>query len=459
MARNSIAHRQRRDMPESPSDPSSLLPYELWRYILRLATNPPAVSIYSTWPLPPDSPTLRSWGPNPSTYAAGHTECYNTKKSVALVSKFWRDLTTDFFYEDILLLKYGDLELFARSLQKSELHDPTFSRAHGFHVKAVLLQFRLSDFMLQKSMETHIMTICRLCDNLKVLSIPSFHFGMEDTMSPRLAQTLSNCCSSLLFLGMGEWYASIEFFKNIECFRNIQTLYISPRGGGEEAPDLQAAIPNLSFPNLHTLLLGTFHGLEGDEFSNWVTSWHLPNLINLSVEPDFREDLAASSFFIIHGPKLLSIMVGRLSTKGESPIKAILPKCPFLQRLQILNSLNLFETPFRGLPLDRNSEITFLLNPQNSHSQAPSLYVNQSLMRVLNVDSHVLEMMGNPAIESVKLSSFRNSDFLDMKWKKRQTVFRWRKWLDDWGREGVRLEDANGDVLRIPSEAWERLEK
>jgi hypothetical protein len=187
-------------------------------------------------------------------------------------------------------------------------------------------------------------------------------------------------------------------------------------------------------------------------------SWDLPNLVNLSIESDFRERLAASSFFTVHGRKLISLMVGPWSMDAEFTLMSIIPKCPSLQQLQFISTLNPHGSPCKSRQLE-SSEINLLLRDPKL-SRKPSIYSNRTLMRVFTQYSDLFEFpLNNPTILSIKLSNFPKENFVGMKWKKYQTVLRWQKWLDEWEKEGVRLEDANGDLLRIPEEALNGLEK
>jgi hypothetical protein len=71
----------------------------------------------------------------------------------------------------------------------------------------------------------------------------------------------------------------------------------------------------------------------------------------------------------------------------------------------------------------------------------------------------LFELLEYPEIVSVQLRSFENAAFKNMGWKKKSTAHRWRRWITEWEKLNIRLEDSSGEPLRIPSDLIDSLVK
>jgi hypothetical protein len=323
------------------------LPYELWRYILRLVTN--ATPTASTpWPLPPDSPILHSVLPW-LAYEDDHESALKTKSAIALVSRCWRNYTIDFLLEDVAIRTSDRLCRFVEQLERNQLLQINHTRLHPFHVKRVLslsAQNGLDEY------EALIQVICNLCINMKALSLPFLQNNDQRSIGSDLEPALSSRCRSLRFLELGGCDVTWKVILNVVNLTNLEILSLSFQRADDSNFDTEPA--GVSLPRLHTLHISRLRGENG---ASWITSWNLPSLTSFRVETSACSYLREAGFFDVHGQKLTTVMLGKWMDPG---VPEVLRCCNSLRRLRLDLPLSVGITPFHPKHLAAN-EITFLI--------------------------------------------------------------------------------------------------
>jgi hypothetical protein len=421
------------------------LPYELWRYILRLATNArPTIS--SPWgPLPPDSHVFHSWLPW-LVYEDDYNSTHQTKSAIALVSRSWNNVTIDFLLEDITIRTSQQLCWFVEQLERNQSLNVDQTRLHPLHVKRVL---RLPAQNFLEEYESWIQIMCNLCVNMKALSLPFFRLDMQRSTGLDFEAALSSRCRSLCFFELAHCDMPSKFIQNVVNLMNLEVLALSFIWTGDN--DLPMKFLDVSLPRLHTLHISKLNG-EEEARARWITSWNLPSLTNFRGETNVCRHLHEMGFFDVHGPKLMMVMLGMWRNPG---VPEIVRCCSSLRRLRLKLPLAVGITPFHSKHLAAN-EITFLLH-SDPHAPKPSIYSNDWLMTMFSWQQRVLETLNYPRIETVQFTSCRSRDLFWQNFKKRHTVIRWQKWLNWWAEEGIRLEDMTGDLVTIPAKVWDNL--
>jgi hypothetical protein len=190
------------DQPDPTS--SIVLPGELWRYILRLAAN---YDILSPWPSSRYPPTWRYGPVHLSTIVRqAHQSVQKTKRALALVSRYWRDITITFLLEDIVIENPRDLHCFVHLLELQSSNsgtDPAGMRLHPKHVQRVLLRSFLQRDATPPERESLMRSFITSCENLQVLSIQGLH-SRASYACPDITDALLSRTESLRFLEL-QW--------------------------------------------------------------------------------------------------------------------------------------------------------------------------------------------------------------------------------------------------------------
>jgi hypothetical protein len=284
------------------------LPYELWRYILRLAANS---DILTPWPLSYEFP-IHHFSSLMEAIIKGHAGAQKAKGTIALTCRNWRGMTTSFLVGDVILHDISYLRRFVHLLEahSARVAPANVMRIHPYHVtRVVMLPQRESTGQLHER-ESLMGALLRSCNNLEVLSIPKIHGHVRssDIFYPQITDDLLTRAGSLRFLELGNLFI---LFGNWYRFEALEVLSISFHGwAGLLWDDEPFDYPSVCSPRLHTLTIGLDDISMADKFSEWMSKWDFPHLINLSISPPLRDSLCRTSFFKERGSKLVSIMAG-----------------------------------------------------------------------------------------------------------------------------------------------------
>jgi hypothetical protein len=386
--------------------------------------------------------------------------CQKTKRSIAFVCRYWRDLTTDFLLEDVILHSYRDILCFV-ALLGSPFGLTT--RFHPDHVKrALILPPRHSSPITDRLDEEILLKIfLDRCTNLKVLSIPHLHSGVWPgcPIHPEITTSILARSHSLQDLGLGDWIANPTLFQDPQSFMFLETLSLSFRyWGGDDSNFMIRNFPPASLPRLHTLKLGSVLEEVAEYISEWISGWVLPSLVSVFAGPSIRRHLVESNFLRNHGPKIISLVMGkRPIDHSEGIALPILEQCTSLRNLLFSVTLQSLPTPFTPAHT-ANVEINFLLYPgRESPAERPTVYSNANISGVFAGESILFSQLGYPQITSVRLTGFQNYSFNSFKWKDRSITDRMERWIKEWRTENVRLEDLTGELLRIPQKLMDSL--
>jgi hypothetical protein len=438
--------------------PAPNLPYELWRYILRLSANS---DILAPWPLSYEFP-IHHFSSLMDAIIKGHAGAQKTKGTIALTCRNWRDMTTSFLVEDVILHDILYLHHFVHLLEahSDRVVPANVTRIHPHHVtRAVILSQRESKVQLQER-ESLMGALLRSCNNLEVLSIPTIHghVWLSDNVCPQITDNLLTRAGSLRYLELGELFIDLNLFRNWYHFAALEVLSISVHGCDSDIwQDDSFEFPSVCFPRLHTLTIG-LHGISmADKVAEWMSKWDFPHLINLSISPPLRDSLRRTSFFKEHGSKLVSLMAGIWSHNNSyGDIVHVLGYCNSLRYLLFRVVVDNTGTPFT--PARTILELCFLIGPK-ALPDKPLIYSSKSLWPFLSSTSSLFELLEYPEIVSIQLRNFENAAFGNRGWKKKSTAHRWRRWIMEWEKLNIRLEDSSGELLRIPSELIDSLVK
>jgi hypothetical protein len=293
--------------------PPSTLPVELWNIVFRSATSTPGV--LDTSPLEQPFDESRSWTADIDAVD------WDTKYSLALVSRKWHQIMHPYFYEHVRIRNKRRLSQLASTLRtpidgNADVNTITSSNHIGYHVKRIDVCIKLDRVHWTEHYIENLSTICNLSPNLRIFHqrfysghpFPSVPRNMRDGATIRDLQV--SCDDGRSFR---DTLNSIALRSTVE----VLTLYVDT----DSSPEAH------SLPQLHTLII---HRRSSTEIVSWLTSCSLPKLMRLSIALPLHD--ALDKFLQKHGHGIndLGIMYD-----GITGFTTLFRRCPSLKRLSV----------------------------------------------------------------------------------------------------------------------------
>jgi hypothetical protein len=344
----------------------------------------------------------------------------STKHALILVPKLWWSLSIDLFYEKISIRNSFELFGLVKALESN------ISRAAGTTAVSTYLKDVSMDLYLFSGNEDEGSAFNKLfsmCDNIQILGMYNTYNWHIPVITPRL-DTLKFLAVDLDDHKPG---FCCPFLKGLNCPSNLQALqilFLSYTGpNGPKFPE------SLSFPSVHTLGLVFAYGECCDLVMDDIATWELPSLLSAELDlMGYHQNEPLEQFFALHGPKLTSIRIDDMSV----PILLIAKHCSRLEDLVVLychpqDYFEHFEAEFPQLRRIRFEDGYFS-------------FLGQFLERIYS--------SWRPLLRKIQVCKF-SYDFIS-----EMDVNQAKKMVDDWGRENVRLEDGEGQLLDVSVEAY-----
>ncbi|KAG8759791.1 hypothetical protein FRC14_004965 [Serendipita sp. 396] len=414
--------------------------------------------------------------------------CRYTYRCIALVCRSWYHFSIPFFWNHLILHSIPTVIGAAHALNGSRswaLQHPYYAKSNnnflqngdlnssrappnggmGWFVRRIDLEIELPNPTMaeNETLLRALASILSMCPNLHIFADhahpgPSF----DDTYVLYLPDGLL----SYLFrpnnnLRRVDWSANnlIPFCSHLHSAPHLRVLNLHYFTGNPLTWLGSTAGPaGVSLPFLDTLVLNEDPECLQAEI---VSTWHLPNLqtLRLEVSPDFGSD----QFLRTHGHNITTLSLH--TPISPRPFYSIAHYCSYTPNLESL-FFQLHHPPFA------------LFQPQTnplSQTQALSSLKMIGIQGLLSfrgrsfddgeeeqLHRHLTAMVRSRA-RMPQLKVIRLVDFDPESWKSEQRtareVARWQRWQLRWEMLGVRWEDRDGMLMRVPDKLLELLEQ
>jgi hypothetical protein len=393
------------------------LPPEIWTIIFTLATRP--TGLLDTSPPIPGArePRRLDWLHRYRTYRYGDS----TKRALILVSKLWWSLSINLFYEKICIRSSFELLGLVQALESN------ISRAAGTSAVSTYIKHVTMDLnpFLGNDGEANafkkLFSICKCIQVLRVRNTSSFNVPL---ITPR-RDALK--CLCVVWDDNEQPYCA-PLIKSLNHSSNLQVLeiFFDYRTAGPKGTSLSEP---LSFPSLHTLGLSFTYSKYCDIFIADIANWELPSLVSVELHlAEYQQREFLEQFFTLHGPKLTSIGIHNMNF----PVLLLIAKrCTILEDLIVLYYI----------PQDQftHAEASF---PQLRRIRLEKdMYFSAAKQFLQGVFS-----IRKPSLRKIQVGKFMDNFTSDV----HDQV---KKMVDDWGKENVRLEDEEGQLLDVSVKA------
>ena len=261
------------------------LPSELWGEILLKAT-------YIPYELE-ECPSLGCFTVYQNLYQWVHLkwkENLPIRRTIALVSRFWRDISEKFLYQTAFIASLRVLQSFLSSLRAS--------RQRVCWVKRISISRSISSSVLNQELGETLNernNICIYQDDAMFFSFP---------LSPTPTNYLHLRCIDLRSPNEQFWSA-LPLFVNLEVLK-LSNIMIDH--------DANAAFQPVSLPNLHFVDFRFFGSAEGEYnlFNVWIPTWKIPKIKTFIVD--------AGNMVTLPGVEAHSATIANLGLTG-SPLQ------------------------------------------------------------------------------------------------------------------------------------------
>ncbi|CAG7854658.1 SubName: Full=Uncharacterized protein {ECO:0000313/EMBL:CCA70501.1} [Serendipita indica DSM 11827] len=457
-------------------DPSLNLPPEVWTKIFLFACTVP--DAFSAHPKGTrnvlQSEAREDWWRLQNEVAS----CRYTYRCIALVCRSWYHFSLPFFWNHLVLSSPTTVAGAAAALvasrsyslqhphYKNQSHglspDGTYSSnarsnptgGMGWFVRRIDLDINIQQptMALNEQLLSGLAQILRLCPNLHIFAD---HAHPGPSFDERYVLYLPDGLLSYVFhsqnvLRRVDWSANnlIPFASFLPYAPNLEVLSLHYFTG---PPITWLGINRsvgISLPNLQTLVLNEDPACSQAAL---VSTWDMPRLhmLRLEVSPDFGSD----QFLRIHGHKLTTLSIHTPATpRPLLPTGHYCAYTPHLEALyfQLHHPAFTLNTP---LPQLRIIGIHGLLNFRGrSFDDGEEELLHQHLTGMVRCRIRM------PALKVIRLVDFDPESWNSQDRTARE-VARWQRWQLRWEMLGVRWEDRDGQLMRVPNALLELLEQ
>ena len=442
-------------------DPALNLPPEVWtRIFLWACTVPAAFSAHPRSKTPLQSEAREDWWRLQNEVAS----CRYTYRCIALVCRSWHRFSTPFFWHHLVLHSptavSGAANALTASRSLSMAHQdaqgqqsPHPSGGVGWFVRRIDLDIRLQPTMvLNEQLLRGLATILSLCPNLEIFSD---HAHPGPAFDDQYVIYLPDALLSFLFhpqntLRRVDWSANnlVPFCTYLHAAPHIEVLNLHCF---VQTPITWLPLNSpldVSLPNLRTLVL--------NEDPAWahcriVSTWYLPRLQTVRLE--VASDHSSETFLRVHGHKITTLSL-------HTPAKIILTYptaqcCALTLNVECL-FFQLHHPPFTlNAPLVSLKMIGIqgLLNFRGrSFDDGEEEQLHRHLTAMVRSRGRM------PSLKIIRLVDFDPESWNSQDRTARE-VARWQRWQLRWEMLGVRWEDRDGQLMKVPNTLLELLEQ
>ncbi|KAJ7850390.1 hypothetical protein B0H14DRAFT_847881 [Mycena olivaceomarginata] len=329
--------------PPTPSPPP---PTEIWRLILRFATESPSAYDSDYLPFQPIQELQE-------TTASIEEESLRLETCLSLmrVSRHFRAVAVPFMYEDVRILDAHGLESFMAGLYRSATEDG--SSGYGAYVRRLELPRRRTRFPPDTHnlpFPTHpvpcdpeaprLDDILWLCPHLEILVRPCLRLDAENITfwASLVERPIIGCLSHLKRLEWHESELDSRFYGSNNAHRlreivsqapNLRYLFLSS--------DRQNSLAELSLPpSLHTIRINRSHFQSPSVKKSMVKSRHalyVPNFRNLVLHTTLPAALLDFVATVGHQLRVLELAFLPQMTFSSNQMQRLLSRCPLLEEL------------------------------------------------------------------------------------------------------------------------------
>lgn len=445
-------------------DPSQNVPPEVWtRIFLWACTVPSAFSAHPRSKSLLQSEAREDWWRLQNEVAS----CRYTYRCIALVCRSWHHFSIPFFWHHLVLHSPATVAGAAsalsasRSLSISHQHQYHTQNQHSSHpnggygwfVRRIDLDISLPPSMaINEELLRGLATILSLCPNVEIFSD---HAHPGPSFDDQYVIYLPDALLSFLFhptntLRRVDWSANnlVPFCTYLHAAPHIEVLNLHYF---THQPITWLALNNpggVSLPNLQTLVI--------NEEPAWaqcaiVSTWFLPRLrtVRLEVASEYGSEL----FFRAHGHKITT-----LSLHTPANVTSVYPTgqytilTPNIESFyfQLHHPPFILNTPLASL---RIIGIQGLLNFRGrSFDDGEEDQLHRHLTAMVRSRTRM------PALKVIRLVDFDPESWNSQDRTARE-VARWQRWQLRWEMLGVRWEDRDGQLMRVPNALLDLLEQ
>jgi hypothetical protein len=439
-------------------DPSLNLPPEVWTRIFLWATTVPyAFSAHPRSRTMLESEAREDWWRLSNEVAS----CRYTHRCIALVCRSWYHFSKPFFWQHLVLHSPATVTGAAAALSASRSNAYHANNAYsqqppggiGWFVRRIDLDIDVRPTMaLNEQLLRGLATILTLAPNLEIFCD---HAHPGPSFDDQYVLYLPDGLLSYLFhpnnlLKRVEWSASnfIPFCSHLHSAPQLRVLNLHAFAS-KPITWLPHNTPyDVSLPSLETLVLN-----EDPAYGQAAitSSWDLPNLRSLRLE--ISPDLGADIFFKVHGQKITTLSIH--TPVVDRPLRSIGQYCTFTPNVDSL-FFQLHHPPFSlNAPL-ASLKMIGIQGLLSFRGRSFDDGEEEQLHRHLTA-------MVRSRIRMPSLKVIRLVDFDPMSWNSQdrtaREVARWQRWQLRWEMLGVRWEDRDGELMRVPDALLELLEQ
>jgi hypothetical protein len=403
--------------------PSPILPPEIWRFILRYATETPG--LLDTSPLPPLCDDRRSWSFNEWPLRNDLA----TKSSLTLVCAQWYSIGVEFLFEYISISQIRTLVLLTQSLEKSAGRNSNAARDArplGWRIKR--LDFHLNFVVKTPPFAYSFNQLLRLCVDLQYVSLqgnllptPVVDISALIERAPSLrACSVSGAASRSIFSHL------LQFCKELQRFNAIAFLSLT-------FDNSIVSIPGepVTLQNLHTLEIDFADYNRIALILDTIADWNLPSLRSLDLTADSNEPDPFTPFLRSHGAKITTLKL-QIFDGMDKPITSITRLCPSVVDLGF--DLFVLDESLPSLPDLRRISLLGETEPGEAHAFDRAL--------------EFIFANNQPKLECIRLEEFYLRDIGFLEWC--------GEFVSDWASVigvsilggQVRLESGDGVLIK-----------
>lgn len=441
-------------------DPSLNLPPEVWTRIFLWATTIP--DAFSPHPL---SRTILQAEARDNWWRLSNevASCRYTYRCIALVCRSWYHFSKPFFWQHLVLHSPASVSGAAAALSASR--SSTYTSIHTYHnrtqppggmgwfVRRIDLDIDLRPSMeLNEQLLRGLATILTLAPNLEIFCD---HAHPGPSFDDQYVLYLPDGLLSYLFhpnnsLKRVEWSANnfSPFCSYLHAAPQLRVLNLHAFTSRPITWLPHNTPYNVSLPYLETLVLN-----EDPAYGQptVVSTWDLPSLRSLRLE--ISPDSGADIFFEAHGPKITTLSIH--TPVVNRPLRSIGQYCSYTPNVDSL-FFQLHHPPFTltsPLPSVKLIGIQGLLSFRGrSFDDGEEELLHQHLTAMVRSRGRM------PSLKVIRLVDFDPSSWNSQDRTARE-VARWQRWQLRWEMLGVRWEDRDGQLMRVPNSLLELLEQ
>ncbi|KLO16837.1 hypothetical protein SCHPADRAFT_194868 [Schizopora paradoxa] len=415
------------------------LPVELWREIFTHATQ--VIGGYDSGFVSPFDFSELNEGYHTFLYDLSIN--HRVKQALCLVSRAWHAIAQELIFEYLFLQDGFDWTALADGLELSCKTDDLYKgRGAGWYVR----RLEICTYVWTPVLAAAAARVVRCCPNLRVLTVgaaqgPGEKPGLEGVPLEVIHAIMETCPRTLKAL---DWTVDLgspathDMFAQLSKLRQLQSFfmcvqlpYVLPVTYAE-----LCRIRAVELPNLHTMEIAS-PDCDPSGVLGVMAYWDLPSLKQVTLCGQRRLQNAIP-FFAAHGPRITTLEFDRVGDDVDRMLKLCSKLTDLVTHIryadeQILGGhKKVKRVGLRGLHMAE-------------HSYSDRCNAIEALKEVFPA---VLDKKRYPRMKIVRLLDYEQTRFSEQKWRACDVSF-WAFWVKKFDRDGVRIEDHEGNVLAV----------